>query len=107
MQGASPHTAFLLLAFALGAACSLGLALLAGGRVFAFMKRSLGAEEWIRRGLGVAVLLGVIAIAFGWDQGVLQRISLASTSGIEQKLVDRVRPVPDAPASEPARHLAR
>ena len=99
VQGASAHTAFLLLAFALGAACSLGLALLAGGRVFAFMKRSLGAEEWIRRGLGVAVLLSVIAIAFGWDQGVLQRISLASTSGIEQKLVDRVRPAPDTSAS--------
>src|SRR5665213_3665799 len=101
VQGASAHTAFLLLAFALGAACSLSLALLAGGRVFAFMKRSLAAEEWIRRGLGVAVLLGVIAIAFGWDQGFLQRISLASTSGIEQKLVDRVRPAraASAPAS--------
>ena len=60
------------------------------------MKRSLGAEEWIRRGLGVAVLLGVIAIAFGWDRGILQRVSLASTSDIEQGLVDRIRPSPDA-----------
>ena len=56
VQGASARTAFLLLAFASGAACSLALALLAGSRVFALMKRSLGAEEWIRRGLGVAVL---------------------------------------------------
>src|ERR1700689_4181463 len=72
IQGASAHTAFLLLAFALGAAVSMGLALLAGNRVFTFMKRSLGAEEWIRRGLGAAVLVGVIAIAFGWDQGVLK-----------------------------------
>ncbi|MGC1723737.1 MAG: cytochrome c biogenesis protein DipZ [Candidatus Acidiferrales bacterium] len=92
VQGVNAHTAFLLLAFALGAACSLSLALLAGNRVFALMKRSLGAEEWIRRGLGAAVLLGVTAIAFGWDQGVLLRISLASTSGIEQTLVNRVRP---------------
>ena len=93
VQGASAHTLFLLFAFAFGATFSLSLALFAGNRVFAFMKRSLGAEEWIRRGLGVAVLAGVIAIAFGWDQGILQRISLASTSGIEQGLVDRVRPL--------------
>ena len=32
-----------------GAATSLALALLVGGRVFAAMKRSLGAGEWIRR----------------------------------------------------------
>jgi cytochrome c biogenesis protein CcdA/thiol-disulfide isomerase/thioredoxin len=104
VQGASAHTVFLLLAFAFGAAFSLSLALFAGNRVFAFMKRSLGAEEWIRRGLGLAVLVGVIAIAFGWDQGVLQRISLASTSGIEQSLIDRVRPSTHAQAITASEH---
>ncbi len=93
VQGASAQTAILLLAFALGAALSMGLALLAGNKVFMLMKRSLGMEEWIRRGLGAAVLLGVIAIAFGWDQGILRRVSLASTSGVEQNLVDRLHPV--------------
>ncbi|MBV8515324.1 MAG: cytochrome c biogenesis protein DipZ [Acidobacteria bacterium] len=92
LQGPSAHTTFLLLAFAAGAAASLALALLAGSKVFAAMKRSLGAEEWIRRGLGVAVLVGVVAIAIGWDTGVLRRLSLSSTSGIEQKLVDRFHP---------------
>jgi cytochrome c biogenesis protein CcdA len=66
LQGPSAHTTFLLLAFAAGAATSLALALLAGNKVFAAMKRSLGAEEWIRRALGAAVLVGVVAISFGW-----------------------------------------
>jgi Thioredoxin like C-terminal domain len=50
-----------LLAYAAGAATSLAVALLIGGKVFAATKRSLGATkrslgagEWIRRGLGVA-----------------------------------------------------
>jgi cytochrome c biogenesis protein CcdA/thiol-disulfide isomerase/thioredoxin len=90
LGGASAHTTVLLLAYAAGAATSLTLALLAGGRVFSAMKRSLGAEEWIRRILGVAVLAGVVAVAFGLDRGVLTRLSLASTSGLEQRLVDRL-----------------
>ena len=92
LQGASTHTSLLLLIYAAGAATSLAVALLAGGRVFAAMKRSLGAEEWIRRILGVAVLIGVIAVAFGLDRGILTRVSLASTSGVEQKLLDRMHP---------------
>ena len=36
-----------------------GLALLVGGKVFARMKKSLGASERIRQALGVLVLLGV------------------------------------------------
>src|ERR1700691_5018426 len=93
LGGATAHTAVLLVAFAAGAGCSLAVALLAGNKVFALMKRSLGAEEWIRRGLGVAVLVGVVAIASGWDTGILRRVSLASTAGLEQRLVDRFRPV--------------
>jgi cytochrome c biogenesis protein CcdA/thiol-disulfide isomerase/thioredoxin len=95
LGGASAHTTVLLLAYAAGAATSLTLALLAGGRVFSAMKRSLGAEEWIRRILGVAVLAGVVAVAFGLDRGVLTRLSLASTSGLEQRLVDRFHPQND------------
>jgi cytochrome c biogenesis protein CcdA/thiol-disulfide isomerase/thioredoxin len=92
LGGASAHTALLLLAYAAGAATSLAIALLAGGRVFAAMKRSLGAEERVRRILGVAVLAGVVAVAFSLDRGVLTRLSLASTSSLEQRLVDRFHP---------------
>jgi cytochrome c biogenesis protein CcdA len=49
LEGANAETSLLLVAYAAGAATSLALALLIGGRVFATMKRSLGASEWIRR----------------------------------------------------------
>src|SRR6201996_4859520 len=89
LQGASVQTSFLLLAYAAGAATSLALALLVGGRVFAAMKRSLKAGEWVRRALGVAVICGVVAIGFGLDTGLLTRISTASTSSLEQTLLDK------------------
>jgi cytochrome c biogenesis protein CcdA/thiol-disulfide isomerase/thioredoxin len=91
LQGASAGTTLALLAYALGAATSLALALVIGGRVFLAMKRSLGVGEWVRRGLGVAVLAGVAAIALGADVGVLTRLSTASTAALEQGLVDRLR----------------
>ncbi|UHQ19193.1 cytochrome c biogenesis protein DipZ [Lysobacter sp. KIS68-7] len=92
LQGASVGTTVLLLAYGAGAATSLAIALLIGGRVFAALKRSLGAGEWVRRGLGMAMLVAVVAIATGADTGVLTKISLASTGRIEQHLVDRLQP---------------
>ena len=92
LQGANMQTTLLLLAFAAGAATSLALALLVGGRVFQAMKRSLGAGEWVRRGLGVAVLASVAAIALGLDTGLLTRLSTASTASLEQQLIDRLHP---------------
>lgn len=89
LNGAGVQTSLLLLAYAAGAATSLAAALLLGGRVFAAMKRSLGAGEWIRKGLGIAVLLSVVAIAFGADTGFLTRVSLGSTASLEQNLIDR------------------
>jgi cytochrome c biogenesis protein CcdA/thiol-disulfide isomerase/thioredoxin len=96
LQGASAHTSLLLLAYAAGAATSLALALLVGGRVLAALKRSLGVSEWIRRALGVAVLAAVAAIAMGLDTGFLTRVSLASTVPLEQKLLDTFHPTGDA-----------
>ncbi|NVD72585.1 cytochrome c biogenesis protein DipZ [Duganella sp. BJB1802] len=92
LNGASAQTTLLLLAYAAGAATSLALALLIGGRVFNTMKRSLAAGEWLRRGLGVAMLGGVAAIASGLDTGLLTRVSTVATSGLEQKLIDTLSP---------------
>ncbi len=99
LQGANIQTSLLLLAYAAGAATSLALALLVGERVFAAMKRSLGAGEWIRRGLGVAVLLAVAAIASGFDTGFLTRVSLASTASLEQGLLDKFHASPASSAA--------
>ncbi len=104
LQGANVGSTLLLLAYAAGAATSLALALLIGGKVFGAMKRSLGVGEWIRRILGAGMLLGVVAITFGFDTGVLARLSTASTGGIEQALVKRLSP--DSTANAPAASAA-
>jgi cytochrome c biogenesis protein CcdA/thiol-disulfide isomerase/thioredoxin len=98
LQGASVKTTLLLLTYAAGAATSLALALLVGGRVFAAMKRSIGAGEWIRRGLGAAVLVAIVAIALGLDTGFLTNLSLGSTTSLEQGLLDKLRPQPSTTA---------
>ena len=102
LQGASVGTTLLLLAYAAGAATSLALALLVGGKVFQAMKQSLGVGEWVRKGLGVLVLIGVAAIALGLDTGLLTRLSSGGTNRIEQALIgrlgaDRAMNAPPAP----------
>ena len=90
LQGASFSTTLLLLAYALGAATSLALALLVGGAVFARMKKSLGASERIRQVLGVLVLVGVAAIALGLDTRVLAKLSSAQTASLESGLAKKL-----------------
>jgi cytochrome c biogenesis protein CcdA/thiol-disulfide isomerase/thioredoxin len=107
LNGANLYSALLLLVFAAGASTSLGLALLAGGKTLSFMKRGLGAEKWVRRVLGVAVVAGVIAIALGWDTRVLSKFTFLSTTGTEEKLIEKLSatsataPVNGASALEP------
>jgi cytochrome c biogenesis protein CcdA/thiol-disulfide isomerase/thioredoxin len=105
LQGPGARSSFLLLSFALGAATSLGIALFAGNRVFSAMKRSLWFEVWIRRALGVAVILGVIAIALGWDTGLLTKFSFVNTAKAEEHLIDALHPeqpaVPTTSTAEP------
>jgi cytochrome c biogenesis protein CcdA/thiol-disulfide isomerase/thioredoxin len=92
ISGPNTRTTLLLFSYAAGAATSLAVAILAGGRVFAALKKSLGTGEWVRRGLGVAVLVGVAAIALGFDSTVLTRLSLAGTNRWEQSLIEKIKP---------------
>jgi cytochrome c biogenesis protein CcdA/thiol-disulfide isomerase/thioredoxin len=98
LQGASAQTVFLLLAYAAGAATSLAVALMAGGRFLGWMKKSLGFDAWLKRALGVAVLAGVGLIAFGADRGILTRISTQTTTQIEQWLLEKTPGGNAAPA---------
>src|ERR1700684_1888599 len=76
IKGATIGTTGLLIAYAAGSGTSLAAVLLIGGPQFEVMKKSLGIGEWVRSALGLAVLLGVAAIFFGLDTGVLARVSL-------------------------------
>lgn len=105
IQGPGVRSSFLLLSFALGAAVSLGIALFAGNKALSAMKRSLAFEIWIRRALGVAVIVGVVAIALGWDTNLLTKFSFVNTAKAEQRLIDaahREKPaILTASAAEP------
>ncbi|MBI4808565.1 MAG: cytochrome c biogenesis protein DipZ [Nitrosomonadales bacterium] len=98
LQGANLYSASLLLAFAAGAATSLAVALLASGRVIAWLKRNFGVEEWIRRALGVAVVAGIVVIALGWDTRFLAQLTAANTTSAEQRLIENLTQKPDATA---------
>ena len=86
LGGANAQTGLLLFAYAAGAATSLALALLVGGKVFVAMKRSIGAGEKARRFLGILILIGVVAIAFRLDTKVLAKLSSGPTNKIERTL---------------------
>ncbi len=96
LNGLNLYSALLLLTFAAGAATSLGVALLASGRVIAWLKRSFGVEEWLRRALGVAVVAGVVVIGLGWDARFLAQLTSANTTVAEQQLIQRLAQHPEA-----------
>lgn len=92
ISGPNTQTTLLLFAYAAGAALSLAIAMLAGGRLLTGLKKNPGVSEWFRRALGVAVLVAVVAILLGWDTSALTRLSTTSTTQIEQALIDKIHP---------------
>jgi cytochrome c biogenesis protein CcdA/thiol-disulfide isomerase/thioredoxin len=99
IRGVTLRTSLLLLSYALGAASSLAVAILAGGRVFQYLKRFLGAGQWLRPALGVAILAAVTAVGFGLDRGILTRLSSVGTSRFEQKLLSTIGAVATTPTA--------
>lgn len=89
-QGPNLQSAMLLLSYAAGAATALGLVIAAGGRLMALMQRGRRASQWLRQGLGVAVLAGVASAALAADLYPLG----SSTTGqqLESALLDTLAP---------------
>jgi len=100
ISGPSAQTSLLLLAYALGAMTSLTIATRAGNRLFAALKKTFNPGEWLRRGLGIAVLAAVAVIGLGLDTGVLARWSLSGTNRIEQSVLAALHPQATVPSGE-------
>ena len=90
VSGTQSQTLGLLFVFAMGAATSLAVAILAGGKLLQSLKKGLGAEEWIKRGIGVIVLSTVVSIALGFDTKILSKISYLNTNRLETNLVSKL-----------------
>ncbi|HXB20951.1 MAG TPA: hypothetical protein VNV88_06190 [Candidatus Solibacter sp.] len=56
------------------------------------MKRSLSFLVWIRRALGVAVIMGVVAIAIGRHTNMLKTFSIVNTAKAEEHLLGAFHP---------------
>ncbi|HLB07924.1 MAG TPA: cytochrome c biogenesis protein CcdA [Gemmatimonadaceae bacterium] len=96
---AAPRAALLFLTFALGAAMSLAAVISLGTRLIARVKRAGATEAAVRHVLGVATIVTVVAIFFGFDQALFAKGGLVKTASAEERLVttltpERVRPHP-------------
>jgi cytochrome c biogenesis protein CcdA/thiol-disulfide isomerase/thioredoxin len=100
---AAPRAGLLFLTFALGAVVSLAVVTSLGTRLIARLKRAGAADVLVRRTLGLATLVTVIAIFFGWDQALFASGGLVRTASAEERLVSRF--APNAAASHPGESL--
>ncbi|HEY8794672.1 MAG TPA: cytochrome c biogenesis protein CcdA [Gemmatimonadaceae bacterium] len=89
---ASPRAALLFLTFALGAAMSLAAVISLGTQLIARVKRAGATEAAVRRVLGVATIVTVVAIFFGFDQLLFAKGGLVKTASAEERLVTTITP---------------
>ncbi len=99
LNASKTSTALLFAAFALGAATSLAIAMFAGAKALARLKRYAGADQWVRRTLGVAALAGVFIIVMGWDRTLFAKGGIVQTAGAEEVLIRTFGGIPRAEAS--------
>ena len=88
----APRAALLFLTFALGAAMSLAAVLSLGARLIARVKRAGATETAVRRAFGVATIVTVLAIFFGYDQLLFGKGGLVKTASAEEHLVSSLTP---------------
>ncbi len=86
------HATGLFFTFALGAGMALGIVMNLGGRVLDRVRRAGGAESIIRRTLGAATIVTVVAIFFGWDSALFAKGTVVGTAHAEERLVERLAP---------------
>ena len=89
---AAPRAGLLFLTFALGAVMSLAVVTSLGTRLIALIKRAGAADIVVRRTLGFATLVTVIAIFFGWDRALFAQGGIVQTANAEELLVARFLP---------------
>ena len=82
--------ALLFFTFALGAAMSLGLVMLAAGRALARLRATARLHLVAQRVLGVATLATVVVIALGWDAAIFAKGGIVGTARAEETLVRRL-----------------
>lgn len=87
LSGPGPQTSALLLAYALGAATSLAIAMLVSRQILARVRPSLRWIERARQVTGVAVIAGAATLGLGLDGNALQRLSAERTYAVENMLV--------------------
>jgi cytochrome c biogenesis protein CcdA/thiol-disulfide isomerase/thioredoxin len=89
---AAAHASLLFLTFALGAAVSLAIVISLGSRLIARIKRAGATDAVVRRVLGVATIVTVVAIFFGFDQYLFAKGGLVKTASAEEHLVSSLTP---------------
>lgn len=82
----------LFLTFALGAIMSLAVVMSLGSRLLTRIKRAGAADVVVRRFLGAATIVTVVAIFFGWDRAIFAKGGLVQTARAEEVLVNHLAP---------------